>query len=342
MKKIYYLLTISLIVLCFSSCDEEADLSDVSVLSVEESHQDDLDKWIMDNYTTPYNIEVKWRWDDNEVSSEFWVTPPQKKQAQEFLEAMLEIWIKPYKEETKGNPFLETFIPKIIVLVGTPQYNKDGTITLGLAEGGRKVTVFDIDNFDITDRSSVIKAFHTMHHEFAHVLHQTTFYSLDFKSITKGDYTGNWKDVSVSDANLKGYITPYSMLNENEDFVELVAAILTTVDNSNTPQEYTVPQKDSDGLIIKAVNPWTRKEYIKTETKTMTAWEYRLYMLGITYKSTADLKYSQVAGSPEGLDKINRKLQIVTNYFKTVWGVDLFSLQKRIDTATEALIVKNN
>ena len=341
MKKIYYLLIIGLMGLSFSSCDDESDLSDTSVLSVEEGYQGDLDKWIIDNYTTPYNIEVKWKWDDNEVSSKFWVTPPQKKQAKEFLEAMLEVWIKPYKEETAGNPFLETFIPKIIVLVGTPQYNKDGTVTLGLAEGGRKVTVFDIDKFDITDRSSVIKAFHTMHHEFAHILHQTTFYSLDFKSITKGDYTGNWIDVNDVDANLKGYITPYSMLNENEDFVELVAAILTTVDNSQTPIEYTVPQKDSNGLIIKAVNPWTKKEYIKVETKIMSAWEYRLYMLGITYKSTADLKYSQVAGSTEGFDKINRKLQIVTNYFKTVWDVDLYSLQGRIDVATEELIVKN-
>jgi hypothetical protein len=134
------------------------------------------------------------------------------------------------------------------------------------------------------------------------------------------------------------------MMNEDEDFVELVAAMLTTVDNSNTPKEYIIPEKDTNGLIIKEKDETTQQEKVKILTKTMTAWEYRLYLLGIEpnlyYEQYGGLQFFQLGNGKEGSIKLNKKLQIVTEYYKNVWNIDLLNLQKRIDIAVTAFIQK--
>jgi len=229
-------------------------------------------------------------------------------------------------------------MPKQIVLVGCPQYNDDGTMTLGLAEGGKKVTIFNIDQFAEVQRgyfdtdeeylqkrkNAVVKAFHTLHHEFAHIMHQTKFYPDEFKQICKADYTATWTFFQQHDAEVKGFITPYSMLNENEDFVEIVAGMMNNVKYSNEPHAYNINLKDSNGNVLPELG-----EVIMTE------WEWYLYQWGWAY----DENY-QMTQSPEaraGYNKFLQKLDIVTTYYKEIWKIDLYSLQKRIETAVNSL-----
>lgn len=336
MKNKIYLLIVLSIILGFSSCSNEGvGIDEQSVIKVHANEKSELDKWIYENYTVPYNIEVKYKWDDTEVDNKAWVVPPKTEKAKEFLEAMLKVWIQPYVAEA-GEDFIKQYIPKLLVLIGSPQYNKDGTMTLGLAEGGRKVSIFDVNSFAEVNtkgktpeqilkakKRSIIESFHTMHHEFAHILHQTKFYPIEFKAITKGKYTGNWKDVSDDDANILGYITPYSMLNEDEDFVEIVAAILTSVQNSRNPVTYDgCPAKDKRGILTG-----------ESITLTLSEWDIKLYLWGIGTNSAGE--WIQLDNAEKGLDLFNRKVLIVTSYFKNKWGVDLYNLQKRIDEAVD-------
>jgi len=348
MKKIYLLLLISSVLFSFYSCEQEDDLRDESVVAIDQPFQNELDLWIYENLTKPYNVEVKYKWDDGEVMNDFHVTPPKMEKAKDFLEAYLNLWIKPYEEESVAgdNPeFIYKYMPKLLVLVGTPQFNADGTATMGLAEGGRKVTIFDVDNFaEVTvsswdtpesianrRRDAMRTAFHTLHHEFAHIMHQTKFYPDEFKEICKGDYTGNWMDVYPNEANLKGFITPYSMLNENEDFVELVAGLLDRSKYSNEPNGYYTVLKDENG------DP-TRED----GTVYLTEWEGFLYPWCWTreYDENWVGYYYRSPEATEAYEKITAKLNIVTTYYKEKWGIDLYSLQKRIDTAVNNLVIQ--
>jgi len=345
MNKLYRLLILSSVLFSLFSCEKEDSLLDDSVVVLEKETKNELDIWIYENLTVPYNVEVKYKWDDGEVENEYHVTPAKIEKAREFLEVYLNVWIKTYEDEAVagGNPdFLKKYMPKQLVLVGSPQYNGDGSMTLGLAEGGKKVVIFNIDQFAevpvnswdtpeqiVTNkRNAIFAAFHTMHHEFAHIMHQTKFYPDEYKEICKGDYTGNWMDVYAAEAELKGFITPYSMLNENEDFVEIVAAMLDKVRYSNEPRLYNTQLKDDQG------NLTTEKGDVY-----LSEWEAYLYSWAFTaeYDENWQSVWVQTPEGKEGYDKFAAKVNIVTNYYKEKWGVDLYSLQKRIETAVNNL-----
>lgn len=321
-----------LLMLTFISCKKEEGMRDKTVVFLEEEHQSDFDKWIYETFTVPYNMEIKWKWDDGEVDNKFHVTPPQKEKAEQFVKALYQIWIKPY-EEVGGQNFIKTYVPKLIYLVGTPQYNKDGTMTLGLAEGGRKVTVFNVDAFDNLDLDKMSRAFHTLHHEFSHILHQKINYPTTFKTISKGLYTGSWYNYSEYKANTLGFMSSYSMSNANEDFVEIVANILTIVQNSNTPIPQNVPEKNEYGLVTGNI-----------VQKVLSDFQLKLYMCGIkiTQNNTGSLSLQQDQAGPQGLSVILEKIDVITNYYKTEWGIDLFKLQGKIEIATNKLILENS
>ncbi|MBV7440252.1 hypothetical protein KRX57_02350 [Weeksellaceae bacterium TAE3-ERU29] len=331
MKTLY---KITLIALTFTliTCNNNDEIRDESVIYVEDTHKSDFDQWLYDTFTKPYNIEVKWKWDDSEIDNSFHVTPPRKEKAEQFMKALYKIWIKPY-EEVGGEKFIKTYVPKLIYLVGTPQYNEDGTKTLGLAEGGRKITIFDVDSFDNLDLDKMTSSFHTMHHEFSHILHQKVAFSPDYRALSKGRYTGAWYNFSEQQANTLGFISPYSMLNEYEDFVEVVATILSTVQNSNNPVDKNVPEKDQYGIITGEI-----------VTKKLSDFQLKLYMFGIStqQKSDGSLKLVQDQAAPIGLDIMLKKINIVNNYYKDVWDIDLFKLQGKIEEATNELILENS
>jgi len=80
------------------SCQKEEGLRDESVITYNKTLNTEFDQWIIENITTPYNVEVKYKWDDGEVSNEFTVTPPKIEKAKQFLEAYLNVWIKTYDD----------------------------------------------------------------------------------------------------------------------------------------------------------------------------------------------------------------------------------------------------
>ncbi|RZT96433.1 substrate import-associated zinc metallohydrolase lipoprotein [Ancylomarina subtilis] len=332
MKNIYIKFICILSIFALFSCDKEDGLREESIIYVDQVHESEFDKWLYETFTVPYNMEIKWKWDDSEVDNNFHVTPPRKEKAEQFMKALYKIWIKPY-EEVGGEEFIKTYVPKLIYLVGTPQYNDDGTMTLGLAEGGRKVSVFDVDSFDNLDLERMSKSFHTMHHEFAHILHQKISYPTEYMNLSKGNYTGAWYNYGELEANTLGFISPYSMSKHSEDFVEIVATILTTVQNSNTPIERTVPEKNEYGIVTgNLVN------------MLLTDFQLKLYMcgIGLVQNKNGSLTLKQDQSGPRGLSILLEKIDIITEYYKTEWGIDLFELQGKIEIATNELILENS
>ena len=112
-----------------------------------------------------------------------------------------------------------------------------------------------------------------MHHEFAHILHQTKPYSSDFDMISGTGYVkDSWNSTySDEEALQHGFITPYASSEPNEDFVELLSTYIT-----NTPKFWS--------------------DMLKTAGK-------------------------------DGSAIIEQKFDIVYNYMKNTWGIDLNDLR---------------
>ena len=106
MREMKYFIYI-LFALALFSCDKEDDLGP-SRIKKENIEKSGLDKKIYDRLTVPYNIEVKYKWDGNEVDFNKFLTPVLPECADFFLEAIEESWIKPY-EKCGGADFIKTY-----------------------------------------------------------------------------------------------------------------------------------------------------------------------------------------------------------------------------------------
>ncbi|MCF2498652.1 zinc-binding metallopeptidase [Dyadobacter chenhuakuii] len=280
-----------------SSCKEEeiGEAEDIPGLGGDEWVQGPIDKWILDSLVTPYNISAKYKWDQFEFGNiTKTLVPPDESQVVPLLSTIKKAWTMPYVQEA-GKVFYNKFSPKFFILSGSNEYNAEGSITLGTAEGGRKVVLFGVNLFkikgmagyDAARDSSFVKDWflHTIHHEFGHILHQTVLYPVEYKAVSRSLYQGgNWINWSDNDARRDGFITAYSSLNFDEDFVEMIAMMLTE-------------GKAGFDKIVNAIPEGTSP---RGTTKAQ----------------------AQAA--------LRQKEAIVVAYYKNTWKIDFYSLQNRV------------
>lgn len=209
------------------SCREEEVLPNTPIVGLggDTWEKGELDTYITQNFTDPYNIEVKYKWDPYETSFNKNLTPVMESKVVPALDAVQKIWINPY-EKVSSKAFLRKYSPRQFVLVGSAEYNSDGTILLGQAEGGKKITLLVINSFDKKEVPVVKQMLHTMHHEFAHILHQNILYPREFKQLNPEWYTATWYNNTDSIANSQGLVTAYAKASPEEDFVETIYYLL--------------------------------------------------------------------------------------------------------------------
>ena len=112
--------------------------------------------------------------------------------------------------------------PKFFIC-GSAAYEDNGTMVL-TAEGGLKVTLYLVKQSEDRCRFLNEYYFKTMHHEFAHILHQTKSYDPDYDRISEGLYvSGDW--YLESDEALAWFISPYAMSEPREDIAEVTSII---------------------------------------------------------------------------------------------------------------------
>jgi substrate import-associated zinc metallohydrolase lipoprotein len=225
-KHIFYcLLTLALLGTSCSDPYNDVKGSDIDYVTGDNHRPEtELDTWIRSTFTEPYNIQVKYRWDNSELDPYKTLTPPDVSKVHDVMDVVKRVWIDTYNQ-VAAPEFMKEYTPKQFVLVGSANYNQDGSRTIGTAEGGRKVVLFVVNEFEANDREQVKDLMHTVEHEFGHILNQTINYQAEFKEVTPGTFA-NWASISVAEARLRGFITPYAMLSPNEDFVEMIATML--------------------------------------------------------------------------------------------------------------------
>ena len=202
-----------------------------------------FDKWLNKNYTEPYNIRFNYLYIDQNSDMGYNVSPADIKKSIALAKIIKHVWLDAYTE-LMGPDFLKQHCFREFQLIGSAQHKNDGSIVLGFAEGGIRVNLFQVNyldpahlyieqtnpfasgsNFDLNRAY-----FHTMHHEFAHILTQLKDYSTDFRTITKEYHSADWVNVKDEDAGKEGYVTGYASSEYNEDFAEVFSCYVTDTD----------------------------------------------------------------------------------------------------------------
>lgn len=222
---------IALATLSLWSCSED-DLDPNSIFENNPGGtvSNEFDAWLVKNYTEPYNIEFKYRFEDKETDDTYNLIPADYNRAIALAKFTKYLWLESY-EELLGPDFIRTYTPRLMFLVGSPAYNTNGSIVLGTAEGGLKITLYNVNSLSLTSidvEQLNYWYFKTMHHEFAHILHQTKEYSTDFNEITPSNYQStSWVNLSDQEALNLGFVSPYASSETQEDFVEIISIYVT-------------------------------------------------------------------------------------------------------------------
>ena len=230
--------------------------------------RDSLDLWLQKNYTSPYNIDFKYKMEDIESDYTYTLTPADSAKSAKLAIIIKYLWLDSYAE-VLGPDFVKHNVPRVIHLIGSPAYNSNGTMVLGTAEGGLKVTLYMVNN--LTDAmlesyaSMTQYYFHTMHHEFTHILNQKKPYDTSYNKITESGYvSGNWYQIADSKAHGQGFVTPYAMSEGLEDFAEMLSTYITY-----SPEQWQAilddAQKNGGDEAVSALNQKLKivKNYMK-------------------------------------------------------------------------------
>lgn len=227
MKQIYKYLLFTAMACGTLSCKKDQPLPTTPIVGLggDTWVKRPLDIWIDKNYVDPYNIEVKYKWDPYELNFAKNLVPVMEDKVELVMTAVRDIYIKPY-EQVAGSAFIKKYSPKLFQLAGSAEYNENGTVVLGQAEGGRKIVLMVINQFDKKNVAEVQRMLHTIHHEFAHILHQIHAYPVEWKGLNPDKITAAWFNTTDEEANTQGLVTAYAKASPDEDFVETVAVLL--------------------------------------------------------------------------------------------------------------------
>ncbi|HUM64896.1 MAG TPA: putative zinc-binding metallopeptidase [Chitinophagaceae bacterium] len=303
MKSLRIIITAVSLALVLVSCEREEELGNVDNipgLGGDTWTPTAIDKWIVDSLTTPYNITAKYKWDQSELPLNRILVPPKEEKVIPTLSSIRRGWIQPYVDEA-GLLFFKQISPKFFTLVGSPSYNSDGSITLGTAEGGRKVVLYELNEFRVkgmpgyvlADTTRVLRMFWVIHHEFAHILDQNVKFPLEFSESSASSYTSDWTNVTPQEALNEGFVSQYAISGKEDDWAEMVSFML-------------VYGREWFDNRVNSIN------YTGTTANGTTAAEARA--------------------------RLRQKEAAVVSYFKQAWNIEFYNLQLRSRYAINSLL----
>lgn len=261
-KYIFIALVSALFAAAFSSCRKDEPLSENSIITMDNYVQNDFDKWLEANYVNPYNILFKYRFEMDESNRTYYTIPADYDCAVILAHLVKYLCIDSY-DEVAGVNFTRQYFPKMFFVIGEWEYNNNGTMILGTAEGGKKIYLTGTNwirevlagtyssSYDVAGGVNhyYIK---TIHHEFTHILNQTKDFPVEFSQITPNDYVASdWSNSPYNAGYLeRGFITSYAQHSDREDFAEMLSVYVT---NTQARWDQLMEQAGTDAAgLIKA------------------------------------------------------------------------------------------
>src|SRR4029078_525507 len=278
-----------------ASCKKEDPLNvdDVSGLGGDTWVKTPLDQWLYDTLVVPYNIATKYKWDQSELDLNKSIVPPKEEKVIPVMRSVKKVWMEPYILQG-GEFFFKKYCPKLFVLAGSANWNLDGSITLGTAEGGRKIVLYLLNDFKNKSMPGYVPAdsaipkqmFHVIHDEFGHILDQNIRRPTAFDEVCKGLYTADWINTNDYAARQDGFISAYAESSPFEDFVEQISIML-------------IEGKSGFDNIVNSIT-------------------------GTSIRGTT---------ADQAKARLRQKESIVVDYYKQAWSIDFYALQSRVRTA---------
>ena len=239
-KYVKYISAVALVAIAamsLTSCGEkslgETIYPDVSDELDPNSYTYKFDKWLKENYLDVYNLDFQYRLKDNETNMNYNLEPATLENSVDIAVLTKYMWFDVYEEVSGSKEFVKANGPRIIMLVGSAAIDPQmGTETVGLAEGGIKVTLLKVNSMNPLNIYAMnAQYFHTMHHEFTHILHQTKSIPRDFQLLSLGRYDAvNWQARDLGVVYSLGFVTKYASSEIREDFAEVAANYITQSD----------------------------------------------------------------------------------------------------------------
>jgi substrate import-associated zinc metallohydrolase lipoprotein len=289
----YYWFLFGLTVLVACKKEDPLNVDNITGLGGDTWVKTPLDQWLYDSLVVPYNIATKYKWDQSELDLNKDIVPPDESKVIPVMSSVSRVWIDPYILQG-GEVFFKKYSPKLFVLAGSANWNLDGSITLGTAEGGRKIVLYLLNDFKNKSMPGYVPAdsaipkqmFHVIHHEFGHILDQNIRRPVAFDEVCKGLYTADWINTNDFAARQDGFVTAYAESSPFEDFVEMISIML-------------IEGRSGFDDIVNSIT-------------------------GTSIRGTT---------ADQAKARLRQKESLVVNYYKQAWSIDFYTLQNRVRTA---------
>jgi len=219
----------------------------------------------------------------------------------------------------------------MLILLGQPAFNSDGSKNVGLANVGRKVHLTEINNIQPNNiywlNDNLLS---TLYHENSHTLHQSIQFTTDYEKISLNDYQGgnsfsHWG--STRNYLKAGFITAYSSYDHDEDFVELLARYIVyynaTLDCNCATTDSSL-DTDGDGFNDNLYTAWKAK-FVNygdiTGYESASVWEEVLKEADVKIRDTETYT---------GKQKLEQKIAIMKKYLSETWNINLDEFRAEI------------
>ena len=355
MKKIQYyisaLLLVAVAAMSLSSCSEDklgpTIFPDVDETLDPTSYTYKLDKFVKENYLDKYNLTFLYKMPDISTNMNYNLVPATYENSIDLAVLCKHLWFDVY-DSVAGEQFLKTYGPRIILLIGSPAYDPyAGTETIGLAEGGIKISLFKVNAMNINDFNMMNEYyFKTMHHEFAHILHQTKTYPSEFNKISVGHYDGtNWQ-YRGNEVTSMGFVTNYASSEFREDFAETIANYIVKTDTQwnrileLAQRGYATSASDDDFTAVY----YSYYYYPDNDNTQDLVYCEERFVVTVTEEDGTVNKYYRNDRDPQGnrivvydvidedgidgAEAILEKVRIARTWLQDEWGVDLDELRR--------------
>ena len=352
MKKIFALIlllaTATVTVSTFTSCsdDEMGDtIFDPREYPLDRSlYSFPLDTFLKANFLEPYNVKFIYRMEDIGSDLQKNLVPAYYEQSVRLAVLTKYLWYDVY-EKYGGADFLKANSPRILHIIGSKNYNvSQGTEVLGVAEGGLKITLYNVNNLNVNDLDNMnAYFFKTMHHEFGHILDQTRLHPTQFNTLSSGHYnSSSWQETPDSMSLGTGFITSYASSATSEDWVETIANYIV-LDSLSWERRLNTASYE-----------WEEIDYVDNYLKSHNATRWGADTIGIIsvkengqnkicrrkcvrnpdtdlpiYDENGNVQWEHVSGI-DGRELILQKLDLCRTWMKTYFNINLDDIRREV------------
>ncbi len=288
----------------------ESGLSDKSVIGIEGTTEQvtELDQWILETFTSPYNIEIIYRWNRNEAQDGSYTYPPDLTKVKSILETIKALWIDVYTLPELGDAdfFIEKN-PIKIYLYGGKNLDANGVEHLCNTENTtREMFLYNVNEFNKSNKEQVYLLMRSVHHQYTRLLMETLPYNRNaFLKVSRNRYLESTKLIAEifkgrpqgidlfepsPYANKRGFFTFHSFLSLESDFAEIASIKLTH------------SQKDIMDFLEEAKEPYQDP-------------------------ANPDIQAQYDEDARQAYKELTEKLEFVENYFKKTVKLSLNHLQ---------------